>query len=276
MRKDWPVRIAIAALVSTLSWLQRRTGIASTYRVSREGIAASFEGSWFSYHPRLFGATGNIDLAQEAEDETRAALFVRLKGNEVFYDIGAHGGVYSVTLLRRFPDLVLHSFEPQPEDLLANLTLNSLKSKVHAVAVGATAGIVKMTTDARSSNHVSDKGSKSVRMVRLDDYAREMDLPAPNWIKIDIEGLELPALKGAENLLRESQPTVICEINHLYGRYGTSIPNFLSYMYSLGYDLNCLRDGELELIPAIRSFEDLGQSADWNFWFVPRNGPSRN
>lgn len=275
MRKHWPVRIAIAVLIGGLSWIQRRSGILTTYKVANGRAAASFEGAWFSYHPQQFGATGNIDLAQEAENETREALFDRLNGKEVFYDIGAHGGVYSITLLHRFPDAIVHSFEPQPEDLLANLELNGLTSNVHCVAVGDKSGEVQMTTHARSSNHVSATGSRSVRMVTLDDYALENDLPLPTWIKIDIEGLELPALRGAERLLRHGRPTIICEINHLYSRFGTSISEFLGYMRSLGYEVHRLHSGQLEPLPNARSFEELGYSADWNFWFVPERGGAK-
>src|SRR5690606_9171674 len=94
------------------------------------------------------------------------------------------------------------------------------------------------------------------------------NLPPPDWIKIDIEGLELPALRGAEALIREARPTIICEINHLSGRFGTDISDFLAYMRSLGYEVHRLDDGRLEPLPTARTFIDLGYSADWNFWFV--------
>ena len=128
-----------------------------------------------------------------------------------------------------------------------------------------------MTTRKRSSNHISAAGNLSVPMVRLDDYAREKNLPAPDWIKIDIEGLELPALKGTENLLRKSRPSIICEINHLSGRFGTTIPEFIAYMRSLGYEIHRQKDGELEPLPAAKTFDDLGYSSNWNFWFIPKD-----
>jgi FkbM family methyltransferase len=252
--------------------VQSRFGNGSVYKVSKDGAAAQFEGAWFAYRPREFGSTGNIDFKPEAENETRRAIFSRLSGTEVFYDIGAHGGVYTITLTRRFPELVLHSFEPQPEDLLLNLGLNGLSAeRVHKVAVGKEPGVVKMTTKARSSNHVSEEGDRSVPMVRLDDYAAEHGLPAPDWIKIDIEGLELPALRGAERLLREKRPTIICEINHLFNRYGSTIADMVDFMADIGLKPHRLKDGELILIENPRTLADLGFSADNNFWFRPQS-----
>lgn len=262
-------RVANAALIKALTWLHRRFGIATTYRFSKDGCAASFEGSWFVYSPRDFGCTGNIDYVPDAENATRRALFERIGDGQIFYDVGAHGGVYTVTLCKRFPGLEVHSFEPQPEELFVNLRLNDMPTdRVHEVAVGAEAGTVLMTSAHRSSNYVSSKGDRAVRMVRLDEYIREKNLPPPDWIKIDIEGLELPALRGGEFLLNNSRPTVICEINHLFDRFGSTIAEFLGYMRSLGYEVHRLAKGDLEPIPGASSFEALGYSADRNFWFI--------
>jgi FkbM family methyltransferase len=267
--RELSFRVANAALISALGWLHRRFDVATTYKLGPRGAAALFEDAWFAYRPREYGCTGNIDWAPDAENSTRQAVFDRANDGQVFYDIGAHGGVYTITLTRRFPNLKVHSFEPQPEDLLDNLALNELPTaNVHAVAVGDHSGTVLMTTKERSSNHVSDKGDRAVRLVRLDDYVAEMNLPAPDWIKIDIEGLELQALRGAEGLLRKSKPTVICEINHLHGRFGTSVTGLLGFMRGLGYEVHRLNGGGLEPLPQANSFEMLGYSANWNFWFV--------
>ncbi len=258
-------RAANASLIGMLGWLHRSFDISTTYRLSPEGTAAMFEDCWFTYRPREFGCTGNIDYVPEAENETRRTLFERVLNGQVFYDIGAHGGVYSLTLLQRFPGLIVHSFEPQPEELRENLKLNAVSSdRVHAVALGDKAGTVKMTTKERSSNHISDDGDRSVPIVRLDEYVREKGLPTPDWIKIDIEGMELPALRGAEQTLRSSHPTIICEINQISGRYGPKVSDLVDYLGSLGYSIYALQDGELRAIDC----GTLPYSADWNYWFL--------
>jgi len=267
--KELTFRVLNAILIGSLRTLYRAFGSTGEYRVSGEGAAARFEGNWYVYRPAEFGSTGNIDFQAEAENATRDALFSRTAAGEVFYDIGAHGGVFTITALSRNPRLIVHSFEPQPEDLLENLRLNGLSDEnVHGVAVGAENGNVSMTSNRRSSNHVSSTGDRSVRMVRIDDYVSEMGLPSPDWIKIDIEGLELPALRGAEKLLRASCPTIVCEINHLFDRFGTSLGEFTAYLTSLGYDVCSLRDGALKRVPASDTLAALGFSDDNNFWFV--------
>ena len=176
-------RTTNAALIASLTWLHRRFNSPTTYKVGSFGAAALFEDCWFTFRPREFGSTGNIDYVPDAENATRKALFNRVGDGQVFYDIGAHGGVYTITLMKHFPNLVVHSFEPQPEELLENLELNRMIcERVHPVALGGNKGTVMMTTKERSSNHISETGNRAVPIARLDDFVNEANLPAPNWI----------------------------------------------------------------------------------------------
>ena len=89
----------------------------------------------------FYGCIGNIDFDQRAENDTRKALRSVIGSSDVFYDIGAHGGVYSLTLKDAVPELDVHSFEPLPEELIVNFGLNSRSiQNVHKVAVGDTHG----------------------------------------------------------------------------------------------------------------------------------------
>jgi len=262
-------RVGNGLLLRALSALHERFGVGTVYEVGADGIAARFEGQKFAYSHRHFGCTGNLDWVGDAENETREAFFAEVTPGDVFYDIGAHGGVYSLTYLAQCGGEV-HSFEPMPEELIENLRLNGRDTEhVHAVAVGDESGTARMTTKYRSSNHVdASSGEREVPIVRLDDYAAQHGLPDPRWIKIDIEGMELPALRGAECLLRRAQPVVICEINQLYGRFGTTLPAFFDTMASFGYGLWRLQ-GRLHPVARCDTLEALGPSANENYWFVP-------
>lgn len=251
-------------LLAALRWLHR--GHSTTYRIGPRGISAEFEGYWFQYNLSEFGCTGNLDYSLEAENVTRSFLYSRVKTGQVFYDIGAHGGVYTIPMLGR--GLVVYSFEPQSEELIANLELNGLPTdNIQSVALGEFNGTAAMTTKKRSSNHISEAGDREVTLVRLDEYAAKLGLPDPDWIKIDIEGMELPALKGAEQILRRSGAAIICEINKISDRYGTTVSDLTDYLGSLGYSMHSLENGVLNAVEG--SF--LPYSADWNYWFLAKD-----
>ncbi len=85
-------------------------------------------------------------------------------------------------------------------------------------AVGNTNGSICMTefNGAPGSNLVSSKGDTEIPMVRLDD-----DICEPiTFIKMDIEGSEIEAMKGAEQHIRRDKPKLaICSYHnnhHIY------------------------------------------------------------
>ena len=138
----------------------RRAGVPTIYQVSAKQVVSGCEGVWFAYSFDDFGATGNIDFVGTLEQGSRNYLYSLVRPGDVFFDIGAHGGLYSLTLLRRFPELRLFSFEPLPDDLRVNFELNGLKAdNLHAVALGDASGTAWITTSNRAANHLTNAPS---------------------------------------------------------------------------------------------------------------------
>jgi len=62
-------------------------------------------------------------------------------------------------------------------------------------------------------------------------------LPAPTFIKIDVEGAELAVLQGAEKLIEESRPTIVIEVG------SSTSKDVIELLLSKGYQLKDLRTG---------------------------------
>ena len=119
------------------------------------------------------------------------------------------------------------AFEPV-ECLLANLVFNlELNSLLQVTPVCAAAsernGVLTFLFNAgvatqgrlahvEPSYPLSDATTISVRAVRLDNYALE-HWPAPQFLKIDVEGGARAVLQGAEGLLTNRRPTVYIELH---------------------------------------------------------------
>ena len=91
-------------------------------------------------------------------------------------------------------------------------------------------------------------------------------MPRPvSFIKLDVEGAEGLALRGARDLLRTDRPRVLAEINpdQLLKVSGTTAADLMAEMDALGFECRVLENGDLG--PRIRSAEKLV-----NVLFLPR------
>lgn len=153
-----------------------------------------------------------IDFWGDYEHEQLQFFCARLAhlSCEVFVDVGANLGYYTVLIARRFPSLRVVAFEPDRRNwaqLHANLLINGLLTRVetHPVALTARPGNLPFEAYPDSSSgqsRVSASASVEVRGVRLDDVMPPTTRPIA--LKIDIEGHELAALQGMTTLLRQS------------------------------------------------------------------------
>lgn len=131
-----------------------------------------------------------------------------------FFDIGANVGFYTLLASRLIgDDGCVVSFEPNPRNLSflrRHLTLNRLENvQVMETAVSNISGQRMFSRkEGPAQGHLSDTGDLHVRVVRLDDIIEDGALPAPDAMKIDIEGAELPALQGARRLLGRKHPLI--------------------------------------------------------------------
>jgi FkbM family methyltransferase len=71
----------------------------------------------------------------------------------------------------------------------------------------------------------------------LDDLVYTDDHPAPDFIKIDVEGGELDVLLGARRVLSEAGPVVVCE-----ARKGELWENLTALMHEHGYEARILHE----------------------------------
>ena len=181
--------------------------------------------------------------------------------DDVVIDIGANIGWYSILLDKIAPiGADIYAFEPDPlnfELLGDNLHINDAR-KVHPfrLAVAEEEGVMKLYRyDANNLGRHSllelQTGSAvDVQTTTLDRFWVEQGLGdrTPRFIKIDIEGYELHALRGARAVL-ERCPTVLCEFSPEYMRTGGIEPvDLVNLLAGQGFEPHRITAGGLERI----------------------------
>jgi FkbM family methyltransferase len=171
-----------------------------------------------------------------------------LQPGDVFYDVGANVGFYTLLASRVVgPSGLVVAFEPLPRNLVflrRHVQLNRCGNvKVVEAAVSRLTGTKRFDpgTDP-SSGRLSDEGAIEVRTVALDDLVTDdKQLPPPSVIKMDIEGGEVLALQGAMRVLAEYRPTIFLS------SHGHDIHiECVQRLNDLGYEVEGLDGGSVD------------------------------
>lgn len=188
----------------------------SPQRLTSEDLVAQMPFVWrlTDFDPRgvLFEISNEVELhrviGHGGETEYTRAMLAALRPDDVFFDIGTNVGLvalHAASVCQTF------AFEPDPEFAQRfgrNCSLNrSRRVMTLQVAVADADGEVTLYTDGSAGNSPSlvhqrgEKGAVRVPARSLDSLIGSGMLPVPTVLKLDIEGAEILALRGAEGLL---------------------------------------------------------------------------
>lgn len=162
---------------------------------------------------------------------------------EVFYDIGANVGVLCVDVAAHFQGKVrVVAFEPivpLAERIALSASLSGLENALTVIScmLGETRGEATLYLPAKwTMASAVPRGPKTTAtrhpIVTLDELVESGVIPAPDTIKIDIEGAELGAFKGALRTLRAKKPTIVFEADSNMTRFGYGRRDLLAVLSS--------------------------------------------
>lgn len=210
-----------------------------------------------------------LDAGRLYEEETCTYLGAILRDGDVFVDVGAHVGWFSMLAASLVgPTGQVWSFEPgraNHAQLVDHVAMNGF-AHVRPVqaAVGSTGGIVTLHVHAghdgghairpeveRGASLPADIALQPAWCTSLDAFFGDRTLGTVRAIKIDVEGFELEVLRGAQDFLARHQvPAVIAEINHqCLASCGTDEHAVRAFMDAQGYDTNFFHPTQPMLLP---------------------------
>lgn len=169
-------------------------------------------GSSFRLRPQSY-IDGTVLREGFYESEVLAALATAANASEVVWDIGANFGIHATTLARCRPDLRIVAFEPNPVEhgrLLLHREWNAPQLITSAVALSDTSGVVKLHLGPEGNSGITTltpwsqgnyTGEVLVAAITGDEMIATCQVPAPNIIKLDVEGHEGAVLRGLRRTL---------------------------------------------------------------------------
>lgn len=183
-------------------------------------------GFWWSYIAPFFDpARGFFDYWGSDGGDLRF-LWKFLRPGMTFFDVGAYHGIYSLVAAKRVgPTGRIYAFEPSPREsrrLAVHFRWNNVRTaRIEPYAVGGAAEaktffqVVSGDTTrnglrpATSSDAVT---AINVKMIALDSFIAESGLCSVDVVKMDIEGGEIEALRGATQMIGKLRPVLVCEV----------------------------------------------------------------
>jgi FkbM family methyltransferase len=139
--------------------------------------------------------------------------FLALKRDgEVFVDVGSFDGYTSLEFIKRCPNYnAIHVFEPEPGNMLVvqNKLTEYPRVFFHPYGLSDRSQVLRFQAQG-SCSKISKQGDMEIRVERLDDVIDEEF----TFLKMDIEGGEVPALEGAQQAIVKYHPRLAISVYH--------------------------------------------------------------
>jgi FkbM family methyltransferase len=250
----WRISVNLMPIFRTLksifehSRLDRAASLATPPALNKSALAP------YGVEPRGF--------QQKNFAEDLAAL---LPDARIIFDLGAYNGESAETFTKIFSHATVHSFEPsahtfkvlherlkdQPRVVLNNLAVSDDAGGgiLHELEAPAANSLLPLDTRAVHREGLRLRATERVNTTTIDHYCSSGGISRIDLLKMDIQGSELRALRGAYNLLSSSRIGAIYtevlfvplydgqsefyEIANLLSRYRFSLFDFYNFSYDI-------------------------------------------
>ena len=218
-----------------------------------------------------------------AEDWEKQTFLKTIRPGWTVVEIGANLG-YFTNLFQILVGTIglVHAFEPVPstfQQLQSSLPRGSNHCTLYNLGTAKKAGEVTFHIplndhgQATMSPHDCKTWKRreieevTCTVIKLDEFTPISSLAKIDFIKIDVEGAELPSLQGAENILRKHKPILFVEACKAWMKSFHYTPKEMdTFLTGIGYSNFKVVDKTPFTIKSIESFiQSKGDEESFNF-----------
>ncbi|MDA7455045.1 FkbM family methyltransferase [Planktomarina temperata] len=161
---------------------------------------------------RLYLNIEDLDGFSGRQELQYLETFLPQNKEHVFYDVGCFDGATSLLFAEKYPNYKrIFAFEPSEVNLAhSKYKLEELRNtEVFQFGLSDKNEIKKMSLEG-SASKIDDKSEYEVQVTKGDD----LEIEAPIFIKINVEGFEAEVLEGLKNRIKENIPPIAVSIYH--------------------------------------------------------------
>lgn len=172
--------------------------------------------------------------------------FISFSDKEVFIDGGGYCGESSLEFIKYCPDYKkIYFFEPSLKQMQkAQQMLKNENVIYYEKALYSSNKTLNFDADSDTANKLDDLGTQKVETLILDEIINE----PVTFLKLDIEGAEVEALKGAKNIIKKYKPKLAICVYHNQSDYWRVPEIILSYNCDYKLYLRHYTEGILETV----------------------------
>jgi len=182
-------------------------------------------------------------FTSDRNSDIKKAILDNRNGYKIFIDIGANVGGITLAVLKNFERCI--GFEPsekpykQFKKIIEKKKISNVTIYPHAVGEKKETKPFYVSQELGNSRFSGNENEKwkqvKVDVETLDNILTKLGIKEKCFIKIDIEGYELHAMKGAKKTL-EKNCIIVTEFNPYLLKLHNSEPyEYIEYMKSFGY-----------------------------------------
>lgn len=233
-------------------------------------LCTSVRGAHARFYVRNPNELRNLDSAGGLQRELRILelLISSARPGDVFFDVGANVGLYSLLLASALGSSgQVIAFEPERESfehLKQNLKLNRAGNvRPFQKALGYEDGRAQLYLRGGNADStlvwsptLSYAGQQTVHVVQGDAFVEGQNLPLPRIIKVDVEGYEWQVLRGLRRTLAAPEcELVCCEVHPGLLPASVEPKDIAQFLSSIGFD-------STESVPRYDTFHLIARKMD--------------
>lgn len=158
----------------------------------------------------IFGGKADIEKQYFADE------IIQYTSDEVFVDCGSLNFMTCEYFMKKCTTNVGKIFAFEPDDSNYNMCLDrinkhNLDIKLYPYGVYSENSVMGFVYNNGGTSRISQQGEGTIETCKLDDILKGERV---TFIKMDIEGAEFEALKGAENLITKNRPKLAISVYH--------------------------------------------------------------